>query len=138
MRTVFGNQSDGAIDANVQSGNEKRLTVQSDSENESWFSEIAKTILGKDAGFQLHLITGLPERSCYRYASGERSPPGYFLRILLHSEQGEPFLRAIMGGCRASWWVDLNVKKRCADAYEAQLRDQQWIEKSTLRSAAAE
>lgn len=71
-----------------------------------WFSEAAQDVYGKDAGLGLHHATGVPERSCYRYASGERALPSEVLRLLVHSDQGEPFFRAFMHGCTAPWWLE--------------------------------
>src|SRR5690348_7574261 len=72
-----------------------------------FFASVCKTIFGKDAGYALHLATGVPERSCYRYASGEREIPVLVLRSILHSDRGEPFFNAFMDGCTAQWWLDL-------------------------------
>lgn len=71
-----------------------------------FFASVCKTIFGKDAGLALSLATGVPERSCYRYASGEREVPVMVLRAILHSRQGEPFLAALMDGCTAEWWIE--------------------------------
>lgn len=78
----------------------------SQSDSESWFVAAVRTICGKDAGLHLHRITGFPERSCYRYAAGDREPPADFLRALFRSPQGAPFLAAFMHGCEAGWWRD--------------------------------
>lgn len=53
------------------------------------------------------LLTGVDERSCYRYAAGDVKPPAYFLRALLRSERGEAVLRYLMQGSDASWWRGL-------------------------------
>lgn len=88
--------------------------VQSDSE---FFSSACKQVFGgKDAGLQLHLATGVNERSCYRYAAGEREVPVLVLRSLLHSEQGEPFLAALMHGCTAPWWNEFHRHARIGAA----------------------
>lgn len=95
-----------AIKPPAQNGNELSVTEQSGSDDENgWFSSMAR-MLGKDAGLALSVITGFPERTCYYYASGDRKPPAYFLRAILRSEQGEPFLRAVMDGCDQEWWRD--------------------------------
>lgn len=93
-----------------------------DSSDRDWFVEMARSLLGKDAGLALHLITGFEERTCYRYTAGDTKPPAYVLRALLRSEQGQPFLHAIMDGCEARWWTDLCNIKQCADAYENERR----------------
>lgn len=89
---------------------------QSDSES---FGPIARAILGKDAGLHLAHITGFPERSCYRYASGERAPPFEFMLALFHSEHGEPFFRAFMEGCAARWWSEHQRKLHNAEQLDA-------------------
>lgn len=95
----------------------RTITVQTDTApdqtvSENWFADIARVLLAKDAGLTLHLITGFEERTCYRYASGDRKPPAYFLRALLRSEQGAVFFAAIMDGCKAQWWLDLERHRR--------------------------
>jgi hypothetical protein len=84
-----------------------RLTDQTVSDD-GWFVEIVRTLAPKDAGFVLHVLTGFEERTCYRYAAGDRKPPGYFVRALLRSEQGSTWLAALMDGCEAQWWRDLS------------------------------
>ena len=89
-------------------------TVQSDTEpsdqmvSDECFVEICRVLLGKDAGFALYNIVEqrFEERTCYRYAAGDRKPPAYFLRALLRSEQGATFLAAVMEGSDAQWWQD--------------------------------
>lgn len=75
-----------------------------------FFSSVCKTVFGKDAGLALSLATNVPERSCYRYANGDREVPVLVLRAILHSEQGEPFLAALFDGCTAEWWLALQRK----------------------------
>lgn len=91
------------------------FTDQTGSGENAWFVDLCKQILPKDAGLHLHYITGFPERTCYRYASGERGVSGEFFRALLRSPQGQPFLNAIMHGSDAAWWSDLQRKIRNAD-----------------------
>jgi hypothetical protein len=91
---------------------------QSDSEGK-WFVTLTKQLLSKDAGFALHLATGFEERTCYRYASGERKPPGYFVRELLRSDQGWQWLCGLMDGSDAEWWQEIVRAKRKSDAYDA-------------------
>jgi hypothetical protein len=78
------------------------IVAKSDSE---WFVNATRAILGKDAGYALHLLTGFEERTCYRYAAGDSKPPAFFLRAILHSKAGEPFLAALMDGSTADWWI---------------------------------
>lgn len=91
---------------------------QTDSD-EKWFVALAKTLLPKDAGFALHLATGFEERTCYRYAAGDRKPPAYFLRELLRSDQGWQWLSGIMDGSDCEWWDDIKRAKRKSDAFDA-------------------
>lgn len=83
-----------------------RPTVQTVtvSDSERWFADLARQLLPKDAGFALHVCTGFEERTCYRYAAGDRKPPAYFLRALLRSEQGWTWLAAVMDGAEPEWW----------------------------------
>ncbi len=92
--------------ATDQSG---EISAQTGSE---FFASVCKAIFGKDAGLALSLATGVPERSCYRYASGDREVPVLMLRALLHSEQGQPFHAALMEGCTAQWWTELERSAR--------------------------
>lgn len=94
------------------------ITDQTDSDGNGWFVAMASALLGKDAGYHLHLITGFEERTCYRYAAGDRKPPGYFICALLRSEQGAQFLAAIMDGSNAEWWRELERAKRIAAQVE--------------------
>lgn len=100
MRSMSLTAGEAATNLAVQSDG---ISAQTGSE---FFASVCKTIFGKDAGLHLHYATGVPERSCYRYASGEREVPVLMLRAILHSDQGEPFLAALMDGCAAQWWVD--------------------------------
>lgn len=76
---------------------------------------MAKAMFPKDAGLFLHCITGFEERTCYRYASGERKPPAFFLLALLRSEHGGPILSYLMQDCSAPWWRELqNARELCA------------------------
>jgi hypothetical protein len=70
------------------------------------FGDVARQVLGADAGKKLHRLTDYPERSCYRYASGESEPPFHFFRLLLNSERGEAFFDAFMEGNTAHWWSE--------------------------------
>ncbi len=75
-----------------------------------WFSALARSVLGGNKpGTALHYITGVDERSCQRYVKTRDGvePKAYFLRLILHSKQGAPFFAALMHGCTAPWWLDL-------------------------------
>lgn len=87
-------------------------SVQADS---SWFSDVCRQLVRKDAGLALHLLTGFEERTCYRYAANDRKPPGYFIRALLRSAQGEMWLAALMDGSDATWWKELQKARRIAE-----------------------
>lgn len=94
-------------------------TDQMVSDGDGWFRRIIKRLLPNDAGLQLHLLTGFIERTCYRYCSGERQPPGFFIRALLRSDHGWTWLCAFMDGCDAPWWSDLQRKLRNAERLDA-------------------
>jgi hypothetical protein len=102
----------GASAITVANGSE--VGVASDSDD--WFGSIARQLLGKDAGFGLHLVTGVPEGSCYKYTTrkpeNRRQPPGYLIVQLLRSEQGRQWLSALMHGSTAQWWQDLELALR--------------------------
>lgn len=116
---------DGAIFPAVTSVVEKSIADTSVGDDENWFSDAVLRLLGKEKpGTALDCITDLRfgERNCQRYAGGDVKPPGYFVRALLRSKDGEPFLRALMDGCDQSWWLEWIERKDCADAYEAKRR----------------
>lgn len=101
-------------------GRGEGATVHAVSETHPYFRDAARRLLGvgTDAGFQLHVFTGFHERSCYRYAAGERDPPGYFLFTLLDSPQGGPWLDSILANCQQEWWLELKRDR----AYAAKVR----------------
>lgn len=96
----------------------KIADISADTDNfcNDWFPRLANDLLAKDAGFQLHLITGFEERTCYRYACGESKPPAYFLRALLRSSHGKQFLLALMAGCDQQWWSNFQRHRRMGEA----------------------
>lgn len=94
-----------------------QLADQTVSEDDDrWFTDIVGALLPKDAGLALHVTTGFEERTCYRYAAGDRRPPAYFLRALLRSDQGWTWLAAVMDGTDAEWWLELQRARRIAEA----------------------
>lgn len=97
-------------------------TVGCDSDN--WFSELAIDLLGKDAGFGLHLTTGAPEGSCYKYAAKKepRHPPANILRLCLRSDGGWQWLCGVMEGSAAPWWIELNAVRDLLLRYEIRQR----------------
>lgn len=96
-----------------------QATDQTDS---NWFAPVCKALLPKDAGFALHVVTGVEERSCYRYAAGDRKPSGDFIRALLRSEQGATWLAAIMDGSTAEWWRELQTARDLCSRYRVSVR----------------
>lgn len=101
------------------SGQVLGLTVQTDSDDDRWFSRAARALFPGKAGFTLHLETASDERSCHRYAAGERQPPLNFFRQLAHGERGRAWLFAFMEGCKASWWQDVKDGLELLDAFRA-------------------
>jgi hypothetical protein len=83
-------------------------TLARGSDRHEWFYAAACSLLGKDPGLQLNLLTGYPVSSCSAYVHNEwakrRRPPEHFIRAVCHVEQG--FHSAFMGGCEARWWLD--------------------------------
>lgn len=100
---------------------DRKDTVASDSED--WFGEIARSLLGKDAGFGLHLATGAPEGSCYKYVTtnehNRRHPPANILRLVLRTDGGWQWLSGVMDGSDAPWWLELKRARRIAEAIAA-------------------
>lgn len=101
---------------------------RSDSGHSDWFFQITSRLLGtdNDAGYQLSLLTGFLDRSCYRYTTKDRAarrqPPGYLLRTLLRRPDGWVWLEAVMDGCEEDWWRELREAKKIWDAIEAARR----------------
>lgn len=112
MRAMSQTAGEAAISSAVTSVRQLpdicgEASVRTDSE---WFAEIAEGLLGKDAGFQLHLLTDFEERTCYRYAAGDTKPPAYFLRALLRGKQGKQWYAALMDGCEEDWWIESQLE----------------------------
>lgn len=104
MGTVSPLVVPSSIKAVARSGIEKSLTAQTDSDVDPWFKNASRALLGSDPGLSLHLATGVPERTCYRYAGGERPPTAHIVRALLQSDSGWQWLCAIMDGAEPAWW----------------------------------
>src|SRR5262245_11264812 len=83
--------------------------------SEMWFAEMVRAMFPKDAGLFLHTITGFEERTCYRYAAGDRKPPAHFLLVLLRSEHGAQILAYLMEGSNAEWWRQTQRACRLAE-----------------------
>lgn len=83
-----------------------------------WFVKLVKDLYPKDAGFALHVLTGFEERTCYRYASGETKPSGYFLRALLRTDHGWQVLAHAMDGVDLVWWRDVKRGRAYANAID--------------------
>jgi hypothetical protein len=93
------------------SGTDLSITSASGSEPDDWFGELARPLLGKEPGVALHYITGFSASTCAKYVAkteaSRRQPPAFLLRQIIRADQGEPFFRALMDGCTAQWWLDL-------------------------------
>lgn len=83
------------------------------------FARAAPVLLGSDPGIALHLLTGCAERTGYRYASGDRSPPEHVITALLRSGHGWQWLSAIMEGHQPEWWRDLQRARRVVAQLDA-------------------
>jgi hypothetical protein len=116
MREASLNGPDAATSAAPTSESENgdhdglaTITLASEKNPHEWFYAAARRLLGKDAGYALHLLTGYPASSCYAYVAKDslkrRRPPEHFLRTLFHSNEGEQFHAAFMAGC--PWWREL-------------------------------
>jgi hypothetical protein len=57
----------------------------------------------------LRVLTDAELRTCYRYVSNERKPPGYLIVLLLKSEVGQQFLARLIDD--ASWWRELQAAR---------------------------
>lgn len=90
--------------------------------DEFWFAQTCRALFHHKAGTILHYITGFDERSCQRYASGCVKPPAYFLRRLLRHQDGLAWLRAIMDGCDAPWWQELQTAIELVERYRIMRR----------------
>lgn len=95
-----------AIEAALASESEKSITLGAESNPHEWFYRAACALLGKDAGYALHKLTGYPESSCYAYVAENpakrRRAPEHFIRKICHLHEG--FYLAFMEGCEAPWW----------------------------------
>lgn len=126
MHGNLSGQSPGAISADGKSAVERSTPGlnpgirtpdgKSAVDGSDWFGEMARALLPDKPGTALHCITGYDERLCQRYAAGHVRPSAYFLRVLLRSEQGEQFLRALMDGCAARWWREHQINSRVGAA----------------------
>lgn len=109
MGQVSAPESCGAIFPSAQLGKETcepEIFAQTGNESWLWFSETCIEQWGDNAPADLKFWTGYPERSCYRYTSGDRAAPLDVFRKIVRSDQGEPFLRALMDGCQSEWWLE--------------------------------
>lgn len=89
-------------------------TNLSDESLDDWFVIAAPTLLAPKPGFILDLETGCGERNGDRYANGSVKVPSGVVRRLLHLTNGRAWLNAIMWGCKAQWWLDLQRAERIA------------------------
>lgn len=104
----------------------KRVTVQSDSKtvhigstddqtdkdvDSGWFAEAMRDL--SINAEMLRVLTDAELRTCYRYVSNERKPPGYLIVQLLRSEVGQQVLARLLGD--APWWQELqSARDLCA------------------------
>lgn len=122
MHGIVQGTGNGAIEATPDIGSEIGNAPTSGSDPDEWFPQAAWCLLGtKDTGQLLHYATGkvYPLSSCYAYVAKDpdkrRAVPDHLIRKLIHSEQGEPWHNAYMGGCRAKWWVKRKAERRLAE-----------------------
>lgn len=118
MRAELQVSNGRAIKPSIQNDTDLSFSAQSDTEGNEWFAEPAQSLLGKDPGLALHYITGFPESSCDKYASGTRRASGFFIVTLLRTDQGEPFFNAFMGGSKARWYAELQELRWKAERYD--------------------
>ncbi len=81
-------------------------------DEESWFSNICRRAVGPKAGTFLHFLTGFDERMCQRYAAGHVKVPGYLVREIIRSPEGENFLNFVMRGANPPWWREYQRRRR--------------------------
>lgn len=94
---------------------DESTALSGDSWRESWFSEAVQELLPNDVGLSLHVLTEVPQSTCYRYASGGSQPTLYCYRKLLFTPQGETWLNVLMDGCKQPWWIrKQDIEKRLA------------------------
>lgn len=98
-------------------------TAETGSDSSSnWFSPACRQIIGKDPGIPLRIITGFPERTCYRYAAEGIPQGGDFVRALLRSEGGHVWLNVLMDGADPQWWRDLATARHLTERYRIELK----------------
>lgn len=87
----------------------------------SWFAEaLEKLSINAE---MLHVLTSDEEeqrRSCYRYASGERMPPGWLVVKLICSEAGPQFMAFI--AANAKWWCELEAARDLCQQFTVKRR----------------
>jgi hypothetical protein len=119
MFTTISERRGSATKATPASGSEdapsltaQSSTLASGSDRHEWFYAAACSLLGKDPGLQLHLLTGYPVSSCSAYVHNEwpkrRRPPEHFIRTACHLPNERGFFDAFMHDCAAPWWLDFN------------------------------
>lgn len=116
MQRVSGAAVEAAISQHVRSDAEKTSAVKFDADERGWFAAVAQALLPTKPGTALHYITGYDERLCQKYAAGTVKPSAHFLRVLLRSENGDVWLRAILDDCTAQWWRDQERHRRMGEA----------------------
>lgn len=121
-RGEANNLTPGSGKASADDGDDPSFALASENPHE-WFFVAARRLLGKDAGYALHKLTGYPASSCYAYVARDpikrRRPPEHFIRTLIHHQEGGPFLRAFMRGCTAPHWLAIERAERIVAQLDA-------------------
>lgn len=113
------NQFNGSVVSNQTNKRRRATKRQSTDKIDNWFPLIAKQLIPSNAGLVLHSLTGIEERTCYRYAAGDTQPSGKFLLLLLASEQGRARLSAMLADKPVKWWAHLQRAERVYNAMKA-------------------
>lgn len=118
MTGTISNAEIAATNITLENGSGPLATLTSESDPDAWFFDAAQVLLGKDAGLHLHYLTGYPQSTCYAYVAKDprkrRPPPEHLLRVLCHSDQGEPWHDAFMHECKARWWIARQSERKLA------------------------
>lgn len=88
-----------------------------------WFPAAIDAMYPKDAGYQLSLLTGFLDRTCYRYAAGDRRATADIVRAILRSEQGGAFLDLVMADAMPAWWRAIQRARRAVAIFDQFRKD---------------
>lgn len=83
------------------------------------FALVVRDIWGPKAPVAVQQYTGRPDRTCRAWSSDENDAPASAAFRLLRGKEGFLVLRRIMQGSTEEWWLNLQLLKECAEAYEA-------------------